>query len=197
MTTPKKTSMDKSNVPLPDAGGTVTIMSLDDGTTVKAQFNPKELQIDKNVPWTKVNQANQSNEKGIHLEFTGADGRSLSLELLFDDYEGGGRVPQMVANLEKLSSVWKPESKDENERRPHRCIAIWGTTLQGFRCVIESLSTKYTMFSSEGAPLRATCTVKLKEADVISMAKGAGGGGAGGGAPAGGGGAPAGGAGAP
>lgn len=200
MSTPKNpVSMAKSNVPIPDAGGTVTIMSLDDGTTVKAQFNPKELQIDKNVPWTKVNQANQSNEKGIHLEFTGADGRSLSLELLFDDYEGGGNVPLMVANLEKLSSVWKPESQDENERRPHRCIAIWGSALKGFRCVIESLSTKYTMFSKEGAPLRATCTVKLKEADVISMAKGAGGGGggAGGGAPAGGGGAPAGGAGVP
>ena len=45
MSTPKNpVSMAKSNVPIPDAGGTVTIMSLDDGTTVKAQFNPKELQ---------------------------------------------------------------------------------------------------------------------------------------------------------
>jgi len=40
-----------------------------------------------------------------------------------------------------------------------------------FNCVIESISTKYTMFSSEGAPLRATCTVKLKEADVVARAK--------------------------
>ena len=34
--------------------------------------------------------------------------------------------------------------------------------------VIESLSTKYSMFSSEGEPLRATCTVKLKEAKMKS-----------------------------
>jgi hypothetical protein len=27
------------------------------------------------------------------------------------------------------------------------------------------------MFSSDGKPLRATCVVKLKEADVVSMAK--------------------------
>ena len=42
---------------------------------------------------------------------------------------------------------------------------------ENFRCVIESLSTKYTMFDDKGAPLRATCTVKLKEADVVSMGK--------------------------
>jgi hypothetical protein len=64
-------------------------------------------------------------------------------------------------------------------------VATWGATVEKFRCVIESLSTKYTMFSDDGVPLRATCTVKLKEADVVSMAKG-GGGAAGGGAPAGG-----------
>jgi len=37
--------------------------------------------------------------------------------------------------------------------------------------VIESLSTKYMMFDDGGNPLRATCTVKLKEADVVSMGK--------------------------
>jgi phage protein U len=46
-------------------------------------------------------------------------------------------------------------------------MATWGTTLRGFRCVIESLSTKNTMFDSSGKPLRATCTVKLKEADSV------------------------------
>lgn len=155
----------------------ISIASLDEPNNpeflVKAQFNPKELQIDKSIPWSKVNQANQSNEKGIHLEFTGAEGRSLTLELLFDGYETGQSVAGTVGTLEKLASVWKPESEKEDERRPHRCVAVWGTALQNFRCVIESLSTKYTMFSTEGVPLRATCTVKLKEADVVSMAKAA------------------------
>ena len=68
---------------------------------VAAQYNPKELQIDKTIPWSKVNQANQSTTgnaatpkpsggTGIHLEFTGAEGRSMSVELLFDGYEAGG-----------------------------------------------------------------------------------------------------------
>ena len=46
-------------------------------------------------------------------------------------------------------------------------MVTWGSTLKGFKCVIESLSTKYTMFDGAGTPLRATCTVKLKEADSV------------------------------
>lgn len=150
----------------------ISIKSLDDGTLVTAQYNPKELQVDKSVAWSKVNQSNNSNEQGIHLEFTGADGRSMTVEMLFDAYEKkGGDVSGDVGKLEKLASVWKPGSTKEDERRPHRCVAAWGSTVKEFRCVIESLSTKYTMFSDAGTPLRATCTVKLKEADVVSMAK--------------------------
>jgi hypothetical protein len=40
-----------------------------------------------------------------------------------------------------------------------------------FKCVIESISTKYTMFMPDGTPLRATVTLKLKEAERVTMAK--------------------------
>lgn len=33
-----------------------------------------------------------------------------------------------------------------------------------FRCVIDSLTTKYTMWDGAGTPVRATCTLNLKEA---------------------------------
>jgi hypothetical protein len=47
-------------------------------------------------------------------------------------------------------------------------VVAWGDRgLPKFQCVIESLSTKYSMFSSDGQPLRATCTVKLKEATSV------------------------------
>jgi Contractile injection system tube protein len=162
----------------------VFIMSLDDSKKVTAHFNPKELQVDKTINWSKTNEANKSNgqgdtSQGIHLEFTGAEGRSMSLELLFDeeDYDkvdGAVGVVDSIATLEKLASVRKPGSKEEKEKRPHHCKVVWGGaggTLEAFHCVIESLSTKYTMFSPGGVPLRATCTVKLKEADVLATAK--------------------------
>lgn len=158
----------------------LTIGSLDDSTTVSAQYNPKELQVDQNVPWKKPEAAtktgSQSSGSGggnpLEVEFTGAEGRSMTIEMLFDGYEGGGRsvnVTAEVAKLTKLATVIDPESKDPKKRRPHHCVISWGARgLPKFECVIESLSTKYSMFSSEGEPLRATCTVKLKEAKMKS-----------------------------
>jgi hypothetical protein len=160
--------------------GVVAIGSVDEGETltVVAQYNPKELQIDKTIPWQKNSQPNKSPDAGIQLEFTGAEGRSMSLELLFDGYEkGDGTMPDgkkvidAVNELNRLASPRKAGSNDENERRPHHCVVVWGKTIGkgSFRCVIESLSVKYTMFSAAGEPLRATCTVKLKEANSVKM----------------------------
>ncbi len=150
----------------------ITIGSLDTGLEVSAQYNPKDLQVDLQVPWQKHNQANKSNEQGIHLEFTGANGREMTVELLFDSYEAGGSVSSKIEDLHTLASVIEPGSLEENLRRPHRCVVTWGSTVDNFRCVIESLSTKYTMFTDDGTPVRATCTVKLKECDVIDMGSG-------------------------
>jgi hypothetical protein len=166
----------------------LTIASIDEpGIRVPAQYNPKELEISQAVPWKKPDAANQTGtQKGsgaaagddpIALEFTGAEGRTMTVELLFDGYEegGGGRIVDVagqVALLEQLARVRNPKSADENLRRPHQCMVSWGAALPSFQCVIESLTTKYTMFSSEGAPLRATCTVKLKEAHAVGKKAG-------------------------
>ena len=72
------------------------------------------------------------NNGGIHLEFTGAEGRSMIVELLFDGYEtrraqAAGRMSRpRSASSSTLASVWKPGSTKEDERRPHRCVVTWG-----------------------------------------------------------------------
>lgn len=159
----------------------LTIASLDDGTKVEAMYNPKELQVDRSIPWAKppaTNKTSNTSQPGeIRLEFTGAEGRTMQVELLFDGFETNGATPKgtvagSIADLETLASVRDPGSPDDDKRRPHRCVVSWGQRgLPSFRCVIESLSVKYQMFSDEGLPLRATATVKLKEADVVNLAK--------------------------
>jgi hypothetical protein len=150
--------------------GVVSIASLDTHIQVDAQYNPKELQVDKTVPWQKKSQANKTTQGTgtIQLEFSGAEGRSLTLELLFDGFETKSSVAGKVETLNTMASVLDPTSPDETLRRPHMCVVTWGTTVPTFKCVIESLSVKYTMFSDQGVPLRATCTVKLKEADTVT-----------------------------
>ena len=168
--------------PKQGSAGVVSIGSCDDTSLhVDAQYNPKELAIDKKVPWQKKSQANKSGDTGIQLEYTGADGRSLTLELLFDGFETKTSVSDNVDKLNQMASVWKPGDSDETKRRPHLCVVKWGATIPKFTCVIESLNVKYTMFSDQGVPLRATCTVQLKEADTVTgKASGGGSGGTGG-----------------
>ena len=90
---------------------------------VEAQFNPKELQVDKSVPWQKKSQANQAGQTGIQLEFTGAEGRSLTLELLFDGFETKKSVAKQVDDLNWMASVIDPKSTDESQRRPEQAVA--------------------------------------------------------------------------
>jgi hypothetical protein len=147
------------------------------GQDIAGDYNPKELQVDKTVPWSKHSYSNKngdtakSDRGNLHLEFTGAEGRSVSIELLFDGYEGNSLRPvaESVRQLELLTNVMHPNSDKEDERRPPLCLVAWGDKgLPTFKCVIESMSTKYTMFGSDGTPLRATVTLKLKEADTLS-----------------------------
>jgi hypothetical protein len=160
------------------------IMSLDDASiSCSAQFNPKELQIDRTVPWSPPGEAGKENGKkpgGVDLEFTGAKGRSLTVELLFDEYElvtepgYNVKVAERVTALEKLAQVRQPGSKEEKFRRPHHCVAAWGSALTSsegnkFMCVIESISTKYTLFDRDGAPLRATDTMNLTQAHSVGV----------------------------
>ena len=153
------------------------IVSLDEGDLqVEAQYNPKELQVDRTVPWQPHA---KNNADGLQLEFTGGQGREIGIELFFDGYETDGEVGQttvadLVDKLNQMASVRKPTSKIDAERRPHHCFIIWGGLIKDkttFQCVITSVSTKYTMFKPDGTPLRATCTVKVKEASRVTMAK--------------------------
>ena len=160
--------------------GKLYIGSHDDDVQAKvvAQYNPKDLTIDKKVPWSKHSYTNKGNDmasKGrghIAYEFTGAEGRTVTLELLFDafgDASNSVDVPAQVALLEKLAAVKDPSSPDEDKRRPPLCIVAWGEAgLPSFTCVITQLTTKYTVFNDKGYPLRATCTVMLQEADSLS-----------------------------
>jgi hypothetical protein len=151
----------------------LTIFGLDKpgpgSPAVTAQYNPKELGVDKSVPWQK---APTSTGDQPELQFTSAEGRSMSFELFFDGYEKGENVhKKYVEPLLELAMVMKPEGKEE-EKRPTRVRITWGGGLPDFEGVIESIGTKYTMFLPDGVPVRATCSVKVKEASRASFKKG-------------------------
>ena len=138
--------------------------------SIEAQYNPKEMSVDKSVPWAKHKDSKSDHP---HLEFSGADGRSMGFELMFDTYEDDSNVQNKVEILQRMAMVRNPAtSAAEDEKRPSRVKVVWAGGLPPFEGVIESVGTKYTMFSDKGFPVRATCTVKIKEASRASFKKG-------------------------
>src|SRR5262245_39432458 len=101
--TPPPTPAKPPSAPPFTKGARLSIGSLDDtGLSVEAQYNPKELQLDRPVPWAKHNlsvegssvQARRQNQAAaeagrgvLHLEFGGAESRTITIDLLFDDVE--------------------------------------------------------------------------------------------------------------
>ena len=132
------------------------------GGPINVHFNPKELTVDKPVAWTPHPTAGVAVPK---LEFTTGSAKTLSAELLLDGYghDATTSVVQMVERLEKLGTP----STIDGKWRPPLCTFVWGEKFPRFRGVIESLQVKYTMFLSDGEPVRATVTLKIKEANEI------------------------------
>jgi hypothetical protein len=129
---------------------------------VTASYNPKEISVEKSVPWAK---SAKSNVDPPDLEFTSAEGRSMSFELLFDTFESKRSVhTDFVANLMKLTLV------DAAMKRPPKVAVKWGSDrLLDFQGVIESVSTKYTMFLPDGTPVRAICHIRIRESNDVSF----------------------------
>jgi hypothetical protein len=135
------------------------------GLTVEVQFNPKEISIDKSVPWKR-----QKTKGAGDLEFTAAEPMTLSCELLFDGFESGAHIQDQIGKLDRLSDI------DTSLKRPPKVTVVWGAEgapgmIPKFEAVIESLAVKYTMFDGNGMPLRATVNLRFKEAHNLKVGK--------------------------
>ena len=138
---------------------------------ITAQYNPKELSRSASAAWnvhpnTSARQS-ASGETNIWMEYKSTEPRSLTLELVFDGYEEGISVAPLVEQLESLTLPKDMSSQKLSDRHPRACVAVWGK--QSLRCVVLSVATKLSMFDESGEPLRATCTITLKETDVVAM----------------------------
>jgi hypothetical protein len=125
-------------------------------------FNPKEISIEKQVTW-------QPKEGAITdeppEEFGKPTPASLSVTLHFDTYEQKASVKQKYTDpLSKLSRIM-----NQSKKRPPLCMFSWGEIQ--FQGVVESLTVKFTMFLSNGTPVRAECTLKMKEASQAVTGK--------------------------
>lgn len=131
------------------------------GVVVEAQFNPKEISIDKAVPWQR-----QKTQAPGDLEFSAGEPMTMSCELMFDSFEAGLSIQGEIDKLHLLSDI------DPSLKRPPKVNVVWGSgggALPPFPAVIESIGIKYTMFDANGRPLRATVRLGLKQARKLTV----------------------------
>ena len=71
----------------------------------------------------------------------------------------------VVARVEQLFSCCVPtdDSLGQEEGRRPRWSCCTGATVNSFAAFVTSVQAKYTLFTGEGTPIRATCNVSLEE----------------------------------
>jgi hypothetical protein len=128
------------------------IKNLDKDEDVEVLFNPKEYIIEKKTPWKE--QEIQGLDSPA-VEFTLGERKRLSMELFFDTSEEKTDVREYSDKIENLMLV------DPDEHRPPLLLFSWGKLK--FKCVLEDLVQRFTMFLNDGTPIRAILKVLFKE----------------------------------
>ena len=145
---------------------------------VEVRFNPTEYTLNKSAQIAEVNIPGLDSPI---LQFVRGQTETLSLDLFFDSTEDGmddnaKPVTELTDQFYKLIKI------DGATHAPPVCFFSWGSGFpgqrlyqstgsqlrNGFKCVVESVRQRFTLFSPQGVPLRATLTVSLKEYKTLA-----------------------------
>ena len=130
--------------------------------TVTAMFNPSSYTITKSVGWNRTNDARANAPSAT---FGGGGARELALELFFDVTELPEAQRDVRAETDKLVKMTHILRSRETPRPP-TCTVDWNrkkTADFPFRGVISTLAQRFTLFDTNGRPLRATVNVTITE----------------------------------
>ncbi|HXI24699.1 MAG TPA: LysM peptidoglycan-binding domain-containing protein [Pyrinomonadaceae bacterium] len=146
----------------------------------KVLFNPTSYSIAKSVSWeTPASEDGGGSTRKSNvtlnaplLQFGGGQSRTLSLKLFFDvtDYPliSGEKIKDVRNLTNQLVKLTLKERSGNKEQPPPVCRISWGESNSKnmdfpFVGVVESLTQEFTLFDSDGRPLRANLDVSFKE----------------------------------
>jgi LysM repeat protein len=125
------------------------------------QFNPTEYTLTKGA---------QIAEIGIYgidspiLQFVRGQNEKLNLDLFFDTTTTTTQVNWDASgpDVRKLTGPFYQLVKIQTRTHaPPRILFVWGSLK--FKAIVESVTQKFTLFNTNGIPLRATLTVSFRE----------------------------------
>ena len=136
----------------------------DENNDLIVHFNPSEYSLDFSASYT------EKSAFGSHdpiTQFIAGQSHSLSMTLYFDTYTGYALTGNFRSNNENKEDVRKYTNKlislvqiKGDLHTPPPCGFIWGGL--HFDGYIESLKQTFTMFTSDGKPVRAKVDITFK-----------------------------------
>ena len=128
--------------------------------TIDFQFNPKELALEKSASWQK--QTAKGNEMSGLPQYKGPKPSKITLEMFFD--ASATRDKSVVQRVDRLFICCTPTAASHQQKKdsPPWVVFRWGT-LTSFMAYVSSVQAKYTLFTADGLPIRAVCTIALEQ----------------------------------
>lgn len=136
------------------------MMAKGTGERLTCRFNPKEITVSKSSQWTRS--PNKGAQDASRPEFVGTNPRTLTMDLLFEGWEGGSG--DVSGDVEKLFEWTNPtaESVNNNKPQPPLVVLHWGQKSY-FEVYVKQVNVNYTLFDPQGAPIRAVAKCTLEE----------------------------------
>jgi hypothetical protein len=137
------------------------IINLDSGEQIKCLFNPNAYTYTKQNEWV---QGAGTGHNMPQLEFSRGHPATLQMQLFFDTYVQGVDVrsthTEAIWNLMLVDPALKDAKTQKS--RPPRVRFQWGQSWT-FDAVITSITQRFTLFLSNGTPVRATLDVSFQQ----------------------------------
>jgi hypothetical protein len=150
------------------------------GAALPVRFNPTEYTLSKGAQFAEVQIPGLDSPI---LQFVHGQTETLSLDLFFDTTEFG--IDDEATSVTTLTDQFYSMIKiDGTTHAPPICFFAWGSEFpgqrtysamgtgsqqrNGFKCIVDSVRQRFTLFSPQGTPLRATLTVQLKEYKTLA-----------------------------
>ncbi len=122
-----------------------------------ALYNPNKVSLTKAANWTAVKVEGRDVPP---VQFTHGEPATLSLELFFDTYESGEDVQTYTKEIFKLTTI----EGHGKIHRPPRCKLEWGLyRFDDFEWILTNLVQTFTLFRSDGTPVRATLSCSFRQ----------------------------------
>ncbi|MES2776598.1 MAG: hypothetical protein V4722_20645 [Bacteroidota bacterium] len=122
-------------------------------------FNPNSYKTELKVNFDE--EQPQKSESGKRLpRFTNVGNKQFSFDFLVDGTGAAGYKRDVGLDVKSFIKVVGYD-KNVGEGGIRYLLLMWGGFIQ--KCVIESISVNYTLFSALGSPLRATISAGFRE----------------------------------